>query len=106
MSSTTAANNFKNAHGTRVAFHSFVRNDDVILDRFCDYMKWGQRSPSDIQKFAILSEDETAYGISGAKKSRKSRATEKVLEEDKSAKLTCSQKALGGQNLGVCFSDP
>ena len=93
VSSSNAATNFERANA-RVVFHSFVRNDDAILDRFCDYMKWEQRLPSDIQKFAILSEDETAYGTSGAQGYGKSRATEKGLEEDKSAKLECPDSSV------------
>jgi hypothetical protein len=73
VSSYTAANNFKNSNASTVAFHSFVQNDDVILDRFCDYMKWQK---SNFEKLAILSEDETAYGSSGVKE------------------LTCSNSAL------------
>jgi len=86
VSSSPAATDFKSSNGLRIVFHSFVRNDDAILDRFCDYMKWEQRSPSDIQQFAILSEDETAYG--------KPEATKKVLEEDRSAKLACPDSAV------------
>lgn len=94
VSSRAAATNFKKANDPRVVFHSFVRNDDAILDRFCDYMKWQQPLPSDVQKFAILSEDETAYGISGAKENDKPGATEKGLEDDKSAKLPCPDSAV------------
>jgi hypothetical protein len=45
----------------RVIFHSFVADDDEILDRFSNYIHEGQ-SGFDDGKLAILSEDETAYG--------------------------------------------
>jgi hypothetical protein len=45
----------------RVLFHSFVQNDDQIVERFLNYMKEGQKG-FEKAKVAILSEDETAYG--------------------------------------------
>jgi len=45
-----------------VTFHSFVQSDDEMLNRFCTYMKWEKRED---ESFAILSEDETAYGGRG-----------------------------------------
>ena len=81
VSSDTAAADFKDSKGSKVHFHSFVQNDDVILNRFCDYMKW-QRS--DYERFAIVSEDETAYGKRGT--------NEKTLEQGKDA--TCTDPGL------------
>lgn len=45
----------------RVLFHSFVQNDDQIVERFLNYMKKAQKGFEEA-KVAILSEDETAYG--------------------------------------------
>lgn len=50
----------------RVIFHSFVMDDDQILDLFSTYMH-AQQSPVDDGKVAILSEDETAYGSEAMK---------------------------------------
>lgn len=45
----------------RVSFHSFVQNDDQIVERFLKYLN--ERRPDfDYGKVAILSEDQTAYG--------------------------------------------
>jgi hypothetical protein len=93
VSSNAAATDFQEGKAPTVAFHSFVQNDDTILDRFCDYMKWQK---SDFEKFAILSEDETAYGSSGTKgrSKEKSETTEKGLAEDKSAEQKCTDSAV------------
>lgn len=48
----------------RIVFHSFMRDDEEVLNRFCGYL-WDERLKGDIQKVAILSEDETAYGSAG-----------------------------------------
>ena len=65
VSSETAATEFRDDHEHTVTFRSFVQSDDEILNRFCTYMSW---QLSDFEKFAILSEDETAYGSRGAVK--------------------------------------
>jgi len=43
-------------------FHSFVQSDQTMLNRFCRYMHLEQPY-FDPHKLAIVSEDETAYGI-------------------------------------------
>jgi len=43
-----------------IDFRSFVQDDETALDRLCRYM--GRREDGDAPNFAILSEDETAYG--------------------------------------------
>jgi hypothetical protein len=45
----------------QVLFHSFVADDDTLLEQFCEYMK-GEQPEFDRSKVAIVSEDETAYG--------------------------------------------
>jgi hypothetical protein len=56
---------FRFLNGDSVDFHSFVQNDDVILERFCSYLETEQHEHFDPRRVAILSEDETAYGKSG-----------------------------------------
>jgi hypothetical protein len=48
-----------------IDFRSFVQDDDTELNRFCRYLK---RSTESLDRLAILSEDETAYGGSGQSK--------------------------------------
>ncbi len=47
----------KNSHGR---FYSFQENDDVMIDRYCHYLN---NLGYDTGKLAIISEDETAYGV-------------------------------------------
>jgi hypothetical protein len=68
VSSDTAARWFKNqmnfrgsGESAKVELHSFVQNDDQILRLFCTYMMLEQPE-FDVQKLAVISEDETAYG--------------------------------------------
>jgi hypothetical protein len=61
VSGEAGATEFQNNNET-VTFRSFVQNDEQMLTRFCAYMKWDKR---DYESFAILSEDETAYGKRG-----------------------------------------
>jgi hypothetical protein len=77
VSSDKGANDFQDDHskddhpkddGPTVVFHSFVQSDEAMLKRFCAYMKWKK---FDYESFAILSEDETAYGARGADKEDK-----------------------------------
>ena len=50
-----------------VDFRSFVQDDETELDRFCRYIGRLPDGRIDVSKFAILSEDETAYGNIAAK---------------------------------------
>jgi hypothetical protein len=59
------------ADGTRfsstpgIVFHSFLQDDDTSLDLFCRYLERGRKGKEqkeDLEKVAVLSEDETAYG--------------------------------------------
>lgn len=46
-----------------VVFHSFLQDDDTVLDRFCRYVGGpAEERKFDLRRIAILSEDETAYG--------------------------------------------
>jgi hypothetical protein len=78
VSDNHSATDFQDKNDSKVSFHSFVRSDDEILRRFCNYMKQGQ-SGFEPQRLAILSEDETAYG---------------TLFVDQPETSTCSQEAL------------
>jgi len=42
-------------------FYSFQENDDAMIDRYCQYLQ--ENLHYDTGKLAIISEDETAYGI-------------------------------------------
>ena len=66
VSGNSAARLFQNTFDSQVRFHSFVQDDDEILQRFCSYMKKEQPT-FDARRIAIISEDETAYGGSGVK---------------------------------------
>jgi hypothetical protein len=46
---------------TPVFFRSFIQSDDLLLERFCSYMRSRQNN-IDFAQLAIVSEDETAYG--------------------------------------------
>ena len=61
VSSSSSAQFFQDTFATQVVFHSFVQNDNEILDRFCAYMRREQPG-FDLGRVAIISEDETAYG--------------------------------------------
>jgi hypothetical protein len=50
-----------------IDFRSFVQDDETELDRFCRYIGRLPDGTIDVSKFAILSEDETAYGNIAAK---------------------------------------
>jgi hypothetical protein len=64
VSSKDSATTFQNKLKSQVTFHSFVQNDDEILQRFCNYIM--QEQPEfDVGRVAIISEDETAYGSKG-----------------------------------------
>ncbi len=64
VSGKNSAAAFQKAFDSKVTFHSFVQNDDEILERFCKYITTEQ-SGFDPGKLAMISEDETAYGSSG-----------------------------------------
>jgi hypothetical protein len=64
VSSNNAAQAFQAKFKPQVMFHSFVQNDDEVLQRFCNYIK-KEQPEFDPGKVAIISEDETAYGSSG-----------------------------------------
>ena len=78
VSGKNSAAAFQKAFDSRVTFHSFVQNDDEILERFCKYIR-AEQAGFDPGKLAMISEDETAYGSSG------------VTEEDGNV---CSARAL------------
>ncbi|HMI53391.1 MAG TPA: hypothetical protein VK525_17895 [Candidatus Saccharimonadales bacterium] len=65
VSSSASAEGFQNSLEPHVVFHSFVQNDDEILHRFCRYMELEQPG-FDPARIAMISEDETAYGVLGA----------------------------------------
>lgn len=46
---------------TPVFFRSFMQSDDLMLERFCSYLRTRQNH-IDFAQLAIVSEDETAYG--------------------------------------------
>ena len=70
-----------------VHFRSFVQDDETILSRFCQYLQRTNMidSPS---RFAILSEDETAYGNSG---SEINTDTRNPTKESRNALATCPE---------------
>src|SRR5205823_4377066 len=91
VSGQTPAHMFQNTFESQVAFHSFVQNDDEILERFCSYMQ-NQQPGFDPGRIAIISEDETAYGGSGMKLGRS-----ELDEHDKAPKndkSDCARQAL------------
>jgi hypothetical protein len=48
-----------------IIFHSFLQDDKTTLNRFCAYLEWkrtDEEKARDLEKVAVLSEDETAYG--------------------------------------------
>jgi hypothetical protein len=64
VSSNPSARGFQRIFDRQVVFHSFVQNDDEILQRFCSYIEKEQPG-FDASRVAVISEDETAYGGSG-----------------------------------------
>lgn len=48
--------------GWNIHFHSFIENDDTILRDYCDYLT---HKGLHAERVALISEDETAYGIGG-----------------------------------------
>src|SRR5882672_1194762 len=91
VSGQAAASAFQNTFPDQVTFHSFVRDDDAIVRRFCDYIAKEQPGFQPT-RVAIVSEDETAYGSSGI------RADEAVAESEETKteedKYPCPNKAL------------
>lgn len=64
VSGNSSARSFQATLDSQVIFHSFLQNDDEILQRFCGYIEKEQHG-FDAGRVAIISEDETAYGGSG-----------------------------------------
>jgi hypothetical protein len=64
VSSSDSAHAFQDPLDSQLVFHSFVRDDDENLARFCNYITTEQ-SGFDAGRVAMISEDETAYGRSG-----------------------------------------
>ena len=64
VSSSDAAHAFQDPLESQVVFHSFVRDDDENLARFCNYITFEQAG-FEAGRVAMISEDETAYGRSG-----------------------------------------
>ena len=62
VSSKDSAQGFQCMVGPEVVFHSFLRDDDEVLQRFCAYLENEQRHGFDFRRIAMISEDETAYG--------------------------------------------
>lgn len=80
VSSNDSAQVFQNTFDSQAVFHSFVQNDDEILRRFCNYIM-REQSGFDPGRFAMISEDETAYGHSG-------------IQNDEDGKNGCPDRAL------------
>ena len=80
VSSNHSAQVFQNTFESQAVFHSFVQNDDEILRRFCNYIT-SEQNGFDPGRFAVISEDETAYGGSG-------------VQNDKDDKNACPDQAL------------
>src|SRR5262249_42736198 len=64
VSGKDAAETFQNTAETAVNFHSFVRDDEEILNRFLERLCFEQPRAFDPRRVAVISEDETAYGQS------------------------------------------
>jgi len=88
VSGNSAARLFQNTFDSQVRFHSFVQNDDEILQRFCGYIKKEQPT-FDASRIAIISEDETAYGGSGVKLGK-----DEIDEDGTGQKTVCRKQAL------------
>ena len=88
VSGKSAARLFQNTFDSQVRFHSFVQNDDEILQRFCSYIEKAQPT-FDASRIAIISEDETAYGGSGVKL-----GSDKNDKDHKNDKDNCRKQAL------------
>ncbi|SRR6266436_438378 len=91
VSGNSAAHAFQNTFETKVVFHSFVQNDDEILQRFCGYIMKEQHG-FDAGKVAIISEDETAYGRSGVKLGKSQDDEDNKVDKDH--KRDCGNEAL------------
>jgi hypothetical protein len=71
----------ENLKGWNIHFYSFIESDDRILEDYCDHL------PSegiDTDRVAVISEDETAYGIGGIggiRKPPEKSAIQKPLEK-------------------------
>lgn len=64
--------------GWHIHFHSFIETDDKLLKDYCDYLARGESQEAELSRVALISEDETAYGIGGIKKEKEQgQATEK-----------------------------
>jgi hypothetical protein len=49
-------------NGLHISFHSFLQDDETTLDRFCHYLIENNDPVDAINRLAVISEDETAYG--------------------------------------------
>jgi hypothetical protein len=90
VSGGSSARFFQETFDSRVTFHSFVQDDDEILQRFCGYIEREQPG-FDASKVAIISEDETAYGGSGVTLGRSEDDDDKDHKNDK---MDCGKRAL------------
>ena len=59
-------------------FHSFLQDDNTALDRLCRYLTGNGKRAFNLQRLAILSEDETAYGFETSRTSSRSYAPERL----------------------------
>lgn len=91
VSGNTSAQAFQNEFESRVVFHSFVQNDDEILQRFCRYLE-KEQGGFDAGRVAIISEDETAYGGSGMQLGRSKSG--KNGKDDENNNNDCRNQAL------------
>lgn len=91
VSGNTSAQAFQNEFKSRVVFHSFVQNDDEILQRFCRYLE-KEQGGFDAGRVAIVSEDETAYGGFGVQLGRSKNDNEE--KDDKNDTNDCRDQAL------------
>ena len=89
VSGKEAADGFQAQHKSQGTFHSFVQDDDEILQRFCNYIVREQHG-FEVGRIAIISEDETAYGSSGVNKAPEDSSGHKSEGED----ADCFSKAL------------
>jgi hypothetical protein len=93
VSGNDAAKAFRNKLQSQVTFHSFVQNDDEILQRFCNYITQEQHE-FDVGRVAIISEDETAYGSKGVDEPRSKRSGASKRDRSEVEKKDCFSKAL------------
>jgi hypothetical protein len=54
-------------YGNRSYFRTALENDSLMVDRFCEYL---QQQEYPLNKVAVLSEDETAFGVAANEKER------------------------------------